>query len=317
MIAEAYDTHSTQPVRGTQQMVDHMGWVFRRSRITLLEIAWRWIFAIPFLWICWGQMQLIAVALPPDRAGVDLLNTQNPWIDGVQLGAVWMRYVPYIVHALYWLLPAGLVAWSVMAGLGRGLVLRRIEPHVDYRPLPIMFLQGCWLALLLATFLAWYECIQWIAATHIRSAAAPDLVGYSIWVIFVSLGLFILWAVISWPFIIAPILALKEQRSALSALVESFRLGRSFTAELIEINLTMGIVKLMLLVLAMVFSASPLPFAQEVGSSTLHAAMAASTIFYCLASDYFQVVRLKAFVEFWHTFRGHAEEEAHPGKTTA
>ena len=291
-------------------MVDHMGWVFRHPRITMLEIAWRWIFVIPFLWVCWREAQLIAIALPPDTAGVGLLNTQNPWIDGMQLGVVWMRYVPYVVHVLYWLVPAGLVAWSIMAGLGRGLVLKQIEPDAEYRPLPIMFLQGCWLALLLATVLGWYKCIQWIAATHVSNPAAPDLVGYSVWAIFVSLGLFTLWALINWPFTIATILVLEEGRSVLSALAEAFHLGKSFTAELIEINLTMGIVTLMLIVLAMVFSSAPVPFSEELGSGVLHVAIALSSLFYCVASDYFQVVRLKAFVEFWHTFRGPARRSA-------
>lgn len=299
--------YSSQPVRGTQQMVDHMGWVFRRPRITLAEIAWRWIFAIPFLFVCWHEIQLIAVALPPDQAGVNLLKSQNPWIDGVQLGVVWMRYLPYVLHVLYWLAPVGVVTWAILSGLGRGIVLRRLQRDLPYRPLPIMVLQACWLVLLLGFFIAWYESIQWIAATHIVNPLEPDLVGYSIWTIFVSLGLFTLWAVISWPLTVAPILALEERRSALSALAQSFRLGKTFTAELIEINLTMGIVKLMLIVLAMVFSSAPVPFTDELGSGAVRFAIAVSFLFYCVASDYFQVVRLKAFTQFWHTFRGNPQ----------
>jgi hypothetical protein len=34
--------------------------------------------------------------------------------------------------------------------------------------------------------------------------------------------------------------------------------------------------------------------------------VALATVFYFLASDYFQVVRLKGFVEFWRVFRGQA-----------
>lgn len=288
-------------------MVDHMGWVFRRPRLTLIEIAWRWIFAIPFLFVCWRQVQRIAVALPPDQAGMTLLNSQNPWISGMQLGMVWTNYLPYILHVLVWLAPAGFLGWCILAGIGRGIVLRRLKPDVPYRPFTIMFLQACWLMLLLGLFLAWYECIQWIAATHIASAAEPDLVGYSIWTIFASLGLFTLWAVISWPLTMAPILALLERRSAFSALAEGFRLGKVFTGKLIEINLTMGIITLMLIVLAMVFSSAPVPFSEELGSGALHFAVVLSFLFYCVASDYFQVVRLKAFIEFWRIFRGQPE----------
>ncbi|HEV2132993.1 MAG TPA: hypothetical protein VGR47_01900 [Terracidiphilus sp.] len=301
-------TREAHPIRGTQQMVDHMAWVFRRPRITLIEIAWRWVFSVPFIYVCWRQVQLIAIDLPPDRAGANLLNTQNPWVDGVQLGVVWTNYLPYVLHVLVWLVPVGIIAWSVMAGFGRALVFKRIEPDVPYRPLPIMVLQGCWLALLVGIFAAWYQCIQWIAATHITNPNAPDLVGYSVWAIFVSLGLFTLWTIISWPFTVSLILVLLEGRSVLSALAQSFRLGKTFTSKLIEINLTMGIVTLMLIVLAMVFSSAPVPFAQELGSGALHFAIALSFLFYCVASDYFQVVRLKAFAQFWHTFR--AEEHS-------
>lgn len=306
MTTGTFDSHAAKPVRGTQQMVDHMGWVFRRPRLTLIEIAWRWIFAAPFLYVCWRQIQHILVALPPDHAGVNLLNTQNPWISGVQLGVVWTNYLPYALHVLVWLAPAGFVGWSIMAGLGRSVLLKRLQPKVPYRPFTIMILQACWLALLLAFFLAWYQGIQWIAATHLASSPEPDLVGYSVWAIFLSLGLFTLWAATSWPLTIAPILALVERRSTFSALAQSFRLGKIFTGKLVEINLTMGIVKLMLIVLAMVFSSAPVPFAEEVGKGALHFAIILSFLFYCVAGDYFKVVRLKAFIEFWHNFRGDA-----------
>jgi hypothetical protein len=82
------------------------------------------------------------------------------------------------------------------------------------------------------------------------------------------------------------------------------------TAKLVEINLVMGIVKLALIVLAMVLSAAPLPFSDQLGPDALHTVWAAATIFFLVASDYFHVVRLKGFVEFWKLFRGKAAESA-------
>ena len=90
----------------------------------------------------------------------------------------------------------------------------------------------------------------------------------------------------------------------LSSLQESLRLGKVFSAKLVEINLVMGIVNLALIVLAMVLSAAPLPFGDQLGSGALHVVWALAAIFYLVASDYFQVVRLKGFVEFWKMFRG-------------
>jgi hypothetical protein len=222
----------------------------------------------------------------------------------VQQADVWSRYEPYVAHALTWLVPAAVVAWSVVSGIGRGLVLKRIEPGLRFRPVAMIALQAVWLALLGLVFWGWFHSIQWVAATHITADGDADLVGYSIWAIFLSLGFFTLWALVSWPFAVAPMLMLLEDRSAGSSYVVSFHLGRAFASKLMEINLVMGIVKLALIVLAMVFSAAPLPFSDELGPDAMHFVWAGSTLFYLVVSDFFHVVRLKSFIEFWRVFRG-------------
>jgi hypothetical protein len=222
----------------------------------------------------------------------------------VQLADVWSRYAPYVAHSLQWLVPTAAIAWIVASGMGRGLVLKLLEPGLRFRPLAMIALQAGWLGLLALVFWGWFHSIQWVAATHITPDGDADLVGYSIWAIFFSLGFFTLWALISWPFAVAPMLMLLEKRSTASALVASFGLGRAFTSKLMEINLVMGIVKLALIVLAMVFSAAPLPFSDELGPDAMHFVWAGSTLFYLVVNDYFHVVRLKSFIEFWRTFRG-------------
>ena len=78
------------------------------------------------------------------------------------------------------------------------------------------------------------------------------------------------WALVSWTVSIAPILALLERSLRTFSSWEALRLGKAFTSKLAEINLVLGIVKLALLVLAMVFSAAPLPFGDELGPSAMH-----------------------------------------------
>jgi hypothetical protein len=97
-----------------------------------------------------------------------------------------------------------------------------------------------------------------------------------------------------------------EKRSVLSALGQSLRLGKPFASKLVEINLVLGIVKLALIVVAMVFSAAPLPFSDELGEGAMHAVAAASVVFYLVANDFFQVVRIRAFLEFWKVLCGPA-----------
>jgi len=68
----------------------------------------------------------------------------------------------------------------------------------------------------------------------------------------------------------------------------------------------MGIVNIALIVVAMVLSAAPLPFSDQLGAPALHRIDAVAVLFYLIASDYFQLVRLKGFEEFWKMFRGPA-----------
>ena len=295
---------NSQPVRGTQSAVAQMGWVFTRPSLTVLEVAWRWIIGAPLLLICWNEGGKILAALPPSTTGLDQVTLQDPWTSADRLANAWDLYRPHLVHVLSWLAPVAAVAWIIVSGLGRNLVMKRLDPRIRFRPLAMIALQAAWLALLLLTCWGWYRSIGWAAATHIGTGAEPDLVGYTMWAVFLTLGFFTLWALANWPVAIAPMLVLLEDRSAVSALREALKLGRSFSSKLIEINLVMGIVKLALLVLAMVFSSVLVPFSEQVGMGALHLEWVFVSLFYFIASDYFHVVRLKGFVEFWRTLRG-------------
>jgi len=298
------------PLRGTQSLVGYMGWVIRRPSLTAIEVSWRWAFGIPLLAVCWKQWLQILAAFPLEASGFNSLDAQNPWVAVVQLSNVFAYYQPHVLAVLRWLLPIAVPAWVVVSGVGRNLVLRRMNPRLPFRPVGMIALQAAWLAVLAATYWGWFKCMQWAAAAHISSAGEPDLVGFAIWAIVLSLAFFTAWALMSWAFEIAPLLLLLEKRHSVpSTLGESLRLGKQFTSKLAEINLVMGIVKLALIVLAMVFSAAPLPFSDELGGSALHVIWVASTVFYLIANDYFQVVRLKGFEEFWKTFRGEGQPE--------
>lgn len=300
-IANALPT--APPIRGTQSAVAQMGWVFMRPSLTALEVAWRWVIGAPLLLVCWIQAQKILSALPVAATGLDQVSLVDPWTSAVRLADAWDQYQPLVAHVLVWLAPAAAVAWAIVSGVGRNLVMMRLEPRVRFRPFSLIALQAAWLALLGLTCWAWYRSIGWAAATHVGTAGQPDLVGYFVWAIFLSLGFFTLWAIINWPIAVAPMLVLLENRSPVSALREALGLGKTFSGKLVEINLVMGIVKLALVVLAMVFSSVLVPFSQQVGMSALHFEWIIVSVLYFIASDYFHVVRLKGFVEFWRTFR--------------
>jgi hypothetical protein len=290
-------------LRGTQSVVGQMGWVIARPSLTVLEVSWRWLFGAPLAVVCWIQARQILAELPPETTGLNTLDPGNPWVSSIKLAAAWDSYRPHFLGVLQWLAPLAAIAWIVLSALGRNLVLRRMEPRLPFRPIALIALQAAWLAAIVLTGWGWFRSVGWAAATHIGTGEEPDLVGYTMWVIFLTLGFFTLWALVSWVVTIAPMLVLLEDCSPTTALVRSLKLGKPFTSRLVEINLVMGIVKLALLVVAMVFSSVLIPFSDEVGAGALHLQWIIVSILYFIASDYFQVVRLKGFVEFWQVFR--------------
>jgi hypothetical protein len=292
-----------RPVRGTQLLVEHMGAVTRRPLLVAIELGWRWLAALPVLYLCWVELRSILAAYPLEASGINNLDAQNPWVAVVQLGNVWNYYEPHVAAVLRWLLPLAALAWIVISALGRNLILMRMEPGVRFRPVTMIVLQTALVALFACVFWGWFSCIAWAAATHIAGSSDPDLVGFAMWLIFLSLAFFTVWALVSWTLAVAPLLALLENCSPFAAILRSLRLGRRFTSKLAEINLVMGIVKIALVVLAMVFSAAPLPFSDELGAGGMRLVCGASVAFFFVASDFFQVVRLKAFVVFWRIFR--------------
>jgi hypothetical protein len=281
-----------------------MGWVFQRPSLTAIEVAWRWTFGLPFATVALFEAIKILIVVPPESAGLATLDPQNPWVAAVQLSNAWALYQPHVAAVLRWLLPLAALAWVIVSGLGRSLILKRMQPSLRFRPGAMIVLQSAWLAFFALTCWGWLRTIQWVAATHITPNAEPELIGFAVWVIFLSLGFFTAWALLSWALSVAPLVMLLENRSVLSALGQSLRLGRPMTAKLVEINMVMGIVNLALLVLAMVLSAAPLPFSDQLGAEALHIVWTVAMVFYFIASDYFQVVRLKGFQEFWKMYRG-------------
>ena len=281
-----------------------MGWMLRHPSVVAAEVGWRWLVGIPFLLIFRARLDHILTVLTPEDSGLSNIDPSNPWLAAGQLSRVWWQYQPLIEHELRWLLPIAALVWIVASGLGRSLTLRVAEPTLRVRPFSMMALQAVWLALFGGVCWGWLHSMAWVAATHFAAGSEPDLIGFAIWLIFLSLGFFTVWALLGWTVSVAPVLMLEENCSAPSALGLAMRLGKSFTSELVEIGMVMGIVNLALIVVAMVLSAAPLPFSDELGAQALHVVWTAATVFYLIAHDYFQVVRIKCFMRFWEIFRG-------------
>jgi hypothetical protein len=271
---------------------------WKRPSLLGWELLWRWGFGIPAaLFTAYHLRPIFSNA----SLGLTDLSLSDPVQSGQQLAQVAATLQPQVVRLILWLAPLLALAWAIASGLGRSAVLRGLVPAAKPAPITLILLQALRIAALGAAFLGWYRALQW-ASNATLDSASPNLVGWSAFVICISLGFFVVWALVSWVFSIAPLLAVLEGKGVFASLVRSFRLG-PMTGKLVEVNLVLGIVRLALIVLAMVFSAIPLPFLTGPGGMPLYLWWIIGTVLYLAAGDFFQVVRLASFVQFWRVYR--------------
>jgi hypothetical protein len=290
-------------MRGTQSFLHVFGECRRRPSLLLLELLWRWAFGIPLLLAVAYEAWRIYAATADQLAatGLEGITVIDPMRAAVIVANVYAVLAAQVLQVLLWLTPAAVVAWSVFSGVGRNAVLRRYDPGLPWRPGTLAVLQLLRVVFLGGSFVLWFAGIHW-SADYALGGGEPSILVYCALVICLSLGIFTLWALVSWVFSIAPLLVLLEDRGVRSSLVRSLRLG-CLTGKLVEINLVMGIIKVALVVLAMVWSAIPLPFVDAPQGLGLYGWWALGTVLYCVASDLFQVARLVAFVHFWRALQ--------------
>jgi hypothetical protein len=265
------------------------------------ELAWRWIFGIPALLLLFVCARRLLAILFAAHTGLEDFSLQQPVVSAQIVRASYHAILPAALELARWVAPLLMVGWAAASGLGRAFVLRALLSKGSFRPVSLCLLQLLRIVALLLSVLAWFAMVRWAAErniTHLSAGAEPTMVAFAAWLICLSLGSFIVWALWSWVLSLASVLIVVDNRSLLSALADSVRQG-SLTMQLMEVNLVLGIVKLALIVLAMVFSAIPLPFEAQMSGRALYIWWVAVGVWYLAASDFFQVARLAAFVEFW------------------
>ena len=294
-------------VRGTQSFVQVMAAIWRRPSLTGLEVAWRWVFGVAALWLMYAAAQRVLQGAEATAAVAGVRNA--PWADpmaaSVKVGEAMSVLLGPALTAARWLVPVLFVAWVVASSLGRVAVLRKLDAALRPSLASLLALGAIRLVFLGATISLWFAGLTWAGETAITGPAArgqeANLVMYFALVIVQTLLLFIAWAAASWVLSIAPMLAMLRGLSVGQSLRAAWNLG-PLRGKLIEINLVMGIVKVALIVLAMVFSASPLPFETVETQGFLHGWWIGVTLLYLLASDYFHVVRLAAYLALWKAY---------------
>ena len=279
--------------------------VWGRPSLTGLEILWRWVAGAPILALVGWRVQVASGTVHVDTVALGAMTVFKPVAAFGAIHAAVAAVMPAVRPVAVWLLPVAAVWWLVMAAVGRTLVLKRFDKALHVRPATLLVLGVLRAALLTGAWTVWVWVVLKAGKIAIMGPAAaggePDIVLYSAMLICGSLLVYVLWGLLSWPFQLAPLLAMQRDLGAEASLRAALR-SVAARGKLIEVNLVMSIVKIAVLVLGMVFSACPLPFANVESQTFLVCWWAVVVLVYLAALDYFHVVHAVAHLWLWRAY---------------
>jgi hypothetical protein len=295
----------TTPIRGTQSFVGVMTEIWKRPSLIATELLWRAVAFVPILapiTIC-----LTTLGIAPHWTTGPAASTPPPSPEqALAILESTIAAFAALMHPRFLLIvTAAMFVWIAIATIGRAIILRRLDPALTTKPLTLFALG------LLRTLFATLALIAWVAIstwsvshfvwTPVTTGGDPNVVLAFALIVISALVLFVLWSTIGWTLQAAPIYAMQRNFSTLQSLRAALRSG-PLRDKLIEINLVMGIVRVCLIVLAMVFSACPLPFSNVETQGFLNIWWLGVAIFYLIASGYFHVVRAAAYLRLYQTY---------------
>ena len=295
---------AASPQRVTQGFVGNLTWAWRHPFVSLLEIGWRWLYGAPALWLVWRVLGQALAAVPWQSTGVQRVSANQLLTDPMGAALAFSQCVEMVVPPLLgparWLVPVLLAGWIAVSSLGRTLVLRRMDHALRPRMGTMLALQAVRVAVSAAVALLWWFGVRWMAEATIAGPIAagrePEIMAYTGGAIVLTLGLFVLAGAVSWIFAAAPIVAMRDGVGVRRSLRGAAR-AHGARAGMAEINLVLSVVKIMLIVLALAFSAFPLPFTTIVTEEYVLIWTALVALWYFAASDFFHVTRLHAFAQ--------------------
>jgi hypothetical protein len=293
------------PVRGTQSFVGVMTEVWGRPSLAWLEIAWRWLVGGVVLYVAAVVLGSQGIDAKVNAAGLQNLSAFQPVAAIQSLHALAASILVYTGPKLLWMAPLGIVFWLGIAAVGRTAVLRRLNTELQARRLAMLTLGALRAGFLAVMWGVWIWGVRLAMRISITGPASrqaePSIVLFCAMLIVGTLALYVLWGAASWPFYLAPLLAMQLGLGPGAALKAAFRSG-VVRGKLIEINMVMNIVRIALIVLAMVFSASPLPFSSVETQTFLNWWWGGVGLVFLGMSDYFQVVRSAAYLSLWRAY---------------
>lgn len=302
----ARGVRSRAPIRGAQSFVGVMTEVWGRPSLTGIEVLWRWLAGAPILGLAAWRVIVASGTVHVDASALDAMTVFKPVAAFGAMHSAMAAVMPSVRPIAAWLLPFAVLVWLVIAALGRTLGMRRFDAALHARKLTVLVLGLLRAAMLTLAWGLWVAVVWKAGKLAITGPAAaggePNVVLYSAMLICGTLLVYVLWSVVSWPFQLAPLLAMQENLGVMDSLRVALR-NTGARGKLIEVNLVMAIVKIAVLVLGMVFSACPLPFANVESETFLVCWWSGVVMIYLVALDYFHVVHAVAHLRLWRAYK--------------
>ena len=291
-----------------------MAQIWRRPGLTGTELLWRWGAGAPLLLALVFAAEKALQGVPFDVAGLGGMTVFKPTEAVATIQGQLAHTLPAVLPVLRWWAPCALVVWTGLATWGKGNIWCRLDTRLLARfslVSAFTLARTCALLGVLALWLWGLGAAATFAVTApARAGAEPNLVLFVALAVTLTLLLFMLWSTTSWVLDGAPLFAMQPvdpaerekggdaQPGFLQSLRAALRVS-GLGPKLIETNLVMGIVKVALLVLAMVFSASPLPFATVETTTFLASWWSFVALLYLAFSDLFQVIRRATYLRLF------------------
>ena len=268
--------------------------VFRDPALLLIEVAWRWTFGIIAILACATVAFLTATGVKANPQALESMSRMNPWELAQSLASVLTTIAAALVRV-------GIVAiiflaccWIVLSALGRRATLLRpaLAPGADLR--------SCFSISTVRALVTLGSFVAWILASVLAGAAGAVTNSNSI----PNLGLILLillpallvivgvWSAANWYLSLAPLF---QESSLAQSVRRAWILIRSRRDEVLEISIATGVIRLVLLIMALVLSFAV--SAVIANPRVIVADFSAIALLYFLAADFVSIARLAALAK--------------------
>jgi hypothetical protein len=277
--------------------------LFRLPALGLAEIAWRWSFGLAAVTLLAVSFREYLSTLPVTTAEMLLLRTRQPALILQAIARILQGSAPRAVSALIVLAAALMLAWIVLASLGRAAILRTLLESLRENDVPrprtwrltsLMGLNFLRAGGLLSTALSFVGAILLAGAASPKTDPSPGSALLIFWMLCFFIGL--AWSTLNWYLSLAAIFVVGEEQTTFGGLAAAADLCRDRPGSVIAAGTWFGLAHTVAFVVATSVVAFPLAFAEVLPAGIVLGGVILVTLIYFAIADFLYVGRLAAYV---------------------